>query len=183
MENIMIKGSTILLRPFQEEDVQRFESWGRERERLWGSYQRFQLDHVPLLIDAFHKTKLLSRESGFFIIETLEEARTIGFVRYNMTHFPDSDIPYPDIGFVITDPGARGKGYAGEAIRLLLDYLFAGYPTQRISAVTDTENIPAQKLLEKTGFQCEGTLRRVSFRDGRYCDLKIYSVLREEYQS
>jgi len=179
----MLKGSTVLLRPFTEEDIHQFEAWGRDRERLWGSYQRFQLDHIPQLIVAFHKTKLLSRESGFFIIENLEDSRTVGFVRYSLTQFPDPDILYPDIGFVITDPDARGKGYASEAVRLLLDYLFAGYPTERISAVTDAENIPAQKLLENTGFLCEGTLRRASFRDGKYCDWKIYSILRTEHQS
>ena len=179
----MLKGTSILLRPFKEEDLQQFQTWGQDRERLWGSYQRFQLDHVPQLIAAYQHTKLLSRESGFFIIETKTDSRIVGFVRYNMTHFPDADIPYPDIGFVITDPQARGKGYASEAVSLLLDYLFAGYPTQRISAITDADNFPAQKLLERIGFQCEGILRRVSFRDGKYCDWKIYSILRAEYQS
>lgn len=179
----MLKGSTIFLRPFTEEDIHQFEAWGRERERLWGSFQRFQLDHVPQLVAAFHKNKLLSREAAFFAIETIQDPHTVGFVRYNLTEFPDVDLPYPDIGFVITDPDARGKGYASEAVRLLLDYLFAGYPTERISAVTDAENIPAQKLLENTGFKCEGTLRRVSFRDGKYCDWKIYSILREEWDS
>jgi aminoglycoside 6'-N-acetyltransferase len=64
---------------------------------------------------------------------------------------------------------------------LLVDYLFAGYPTERIAAVTDLDNIPSQRILEGLGFQREGILRRASFRDGHWCDMAIYSILREEW--
>lgn len=175
----MIKGKCLLLRPVRDEDWTSIEEWGQSRESLWGPFQRFQLDHVPALHEAYHQTGLLRRESGFLLIETLAEQQVVGFVRYTLLNFPDADLPYPEIGFGIPDIQARGKGLATEAVSLLVAYLFSGYPAERVAAFTDVENAPAQRVLESAGFQREGVLRRASFRDGRWCDIAIYSVLRE----
>jgi RimJ/RimL family protein N-acetyltransferase len=179
----MIKGTYILLRPMRDEDWPLFEEWGRSREALWGPYQRFQLDHLPLLRDAYRQTGLLKRESGFLLVETLDDQRVVGFVRYTLIPFPDSDLPQPEIGFGITDVSARGQGFATEAVGLVLAYLFSGYPAERISALTDAENASAQHVLEEVGFRREGTLRRALFRDGHWRDVILYGILREECKS
>jgi RimJ/RimL family protein N-acetyltransferase len=178
----MIKGARVQLRPVREEDWSLFEQWAQSREAFWGPYQRFQIDHLPQLREAFRQTGLLKRESGFLIIETPQDQKVIGFVRYTLLQFPDADLPYPEIGYGITDISARGKGFAQEAVSLLIDYLFAGYPAERIAAFTDTANVPSQQVLEKLGFRREGVLRRASFRDGNWCDIAVYSVLRNEWR-
>ena len=178
----MIKGLQVALRPIQDKDWPIIEEWGQSRDALWGPFQRFQLDHLPLLRQGYEKTGLLKRESGFLLIETLTDQEVIGFVRYTLIPYPDSDIPYPEIGFGVPVTNARGKGYTKEAVKLLLEYLFSAYPTERIGAFTDGENIPAQRMMEQLGFQREGTLRRATFRDGRWCDIAIYGILRQEWQ-
>jgi RimJ/RimL family protein N-acetyltransferase len=178
----MITGARIVLRPIQDQDWPIVEEWGRNREALWGSFQRFQLDHVPLLQQAFRQTGLLTRESGLLLIETLEDQRVIGYVRYTLIPYPDSDLPHPEIGFGIPVVSAQGKGYAKEAVGLLVDYLFSGYPTERIGAFTDGDNIPAQRAMEGIGFRREGILRRAKFRDGQWRDIAIYSLLRHEWK-
>jgi len=115
------------------------------------------------------------------MVETTRDHRTVGFVRYTLTPFPDSDFPYPEIGFGIADTSAQGHGLATEAVGLLVNYLMSGYATERLGAFTDAENLPAQRLLEKLGFRREGVLRRATFRDGRWCDLAAYGLLREEW--
>jgi RimJ/RimL family protein N-acetyltransferase len=168
----MIEGARIRLRPIQDEDWRIVEEWGRSREALWGRFQRFQIDHLPVLREAYRQSVLLKRDFGFLLVETIKD-RVVGFVRYTLVHFPDADFPYPEIGFGIPEIAARGKGYATEAIGLLVAYLLAGYPTERI----------AQKVLEKLGFQREGVLRRASFRDGCWCDIVVYGILREEWKA
>jgi RimJ/RimL family protein N-acetyltransferase len=177
----MLTGKYVRLRPIRPEDWQIFEEWGKEREKLWGQYQRFQLDHLPLLQDAFQNTALLGREGGMLLIETLEEQRVVGFVRYSMLALPDADHPYPEIGFGVPDIQARGKSYGKEAVGLLLDYLFSGYPTERIAAFTDVENTPAQRLMEHLGFHREGMVRKSYFRDGVWQDMALYGILRDEF--
>ena len=178
----MIRGTRVSLRAIQDQDWPIVESWGQHREALWGPFQRFQLDHVPMLRQAFQATGLLKRESGVLLIEINEDKRIVGFVRYTLLPFPDADLPYPEIGFGIPEVEARGKGLAQEAIKLLVDYLFSGYPTERIAAFTEAENVPAQRVLEGQGFQREGVLRRAMFRDGSWRDVVIYGLLRQEWQ-
>jgi RimJ/RimL family protein N-acetyltransferase len=177
----MIEGSRILLRPIQERDWALLEAWGERRAGLWGRFQRFQLDHLPLLRRAYAQTSLLSRESGFLLIETRLDRQVIGFVRYTLIPYPDSDLPHPEIGFGLPEASVQGKGYAKEALQLLVDYLFAGYPCERISAFTDPENLPARRVMESLGFQCEGALRRALFRDGEWRDVALYGLLRREW--
>ena len=176
----MIKGSRILLRPIQDKDWIFFEEWGRSKDALWGPYQRFQLDHVPILRQAYQKTRLLTRESGFLLIETIQDQQVIGYTRYTLIPYPDADNPHPEIGFGVPAASSQGKGYAKEAVRLLVVYLFAGYPVERIIAFTDTENVPAHRVMKSVGFQQEGILRRSMFRDGQWRDLAIYGILRSE---
>ena len=177
----MIKGKHIALRPVQEEDWPILEVWGQDRMALWGPFQRFQLDHIPQLRQAYQKTGLLSRESGFLLVETVPAGEVVGYVRYTLMSVPDVDTPHPEIGVGIPEISGRGKGYAGEAVQLLVEYLFAGYPVERITAFTDAENIPAQRVLEKNGFRQEGRLRRAMFRDGQWRDVLIYGLLRQEF--
>ncbi len=178
----MIKGTNIILRPIKDEDWPTIEEWGSDQNALWGPFQRFQLDHVPQLHQAYQQMGLLTRESGFLLIETNQEQEVVGYVRYTLIPYPDADMPYPEIGFGIPQANAQGKGYAKEAVKLLVAYLFAGYPAERIIAFTEQENIPAQRVLEKNSFAQEGQLRRSIFRDGQWRDILIYGILRQEAQ-
>jgi len=174
----MLEGALVRLRPVEEKDLGLLEQWGRSREGLWGSYQRFQLDHLPMLVSAFRENGLLSRDFAILLIEDVSDESVVGFVRYTLLRFPDADLPYPEIGYGVPDDANRGRGVATEATRLLVEYLFAGYPCERIAAFADVENVPSRRVLEKLGFEHEGTLRRATFRDGAWRDLAVYSLLR-----
>jgi RimJ/RimL family protein N-acetyltransferase len=176
----MLTGKDVCLRPIRSEDWQIFEEWGKKRENLWGLYQRFQVDHLSLLRDAFRSSALLGREGDMLLIETLEEQRVVGFVQHSMLSTPDAEHPYPEIGFGVPDIQARRNGYGKEAVALLLDYLFSGYPTERIAAYTDVDNIPAQHLLEHLGFKQEGVICKCFFCDGAWQDIALYGILRDE---
>ena len=85
------------------------------------------------------------------------------------------------IGFTLL-PEARGRGFASEAVLLLVDYLFLHTQDQRIQAETHPDNHASQRVLEKAGFQLEGRLRRTVFSRGQWRDTLMYSLLREEWQ-
>ena len=77
-------------------------------------------------------------------------------------------------------PEFRGRGYGTAAQRLLVRYLFAHTQVNRIEATTEITNVAEQRALEKAGFTREGILRGTAFRQGRWHDQVIYSVLRDE---
>ena len=52
----------------------------------------------------------------------------------------------------------------------------------RIQASTNAGNVTSQKVLEKVGFQKEGTIRKSFFLKGELRDAYLYSILREEWK-
>jgi RimJ/RimL family protein N-acetyltransferase len=66
------------------------------------------------------------------------------------------------------------------AQRLLVRYLFAHTQVNGVEATTEITNAADQRALEKAGFTREGVLRGTTFRQGRWHDQVIYSVLRDE---
>ena len=79
-------------------------------------------------------------------------------------------------------PTDRRKGYASEAIRIMVDYLFLSKDIIRIQAKVDPENLASWKALEKTGFTREGILRKTFYCRGEWRDDCMYSILREEWK-
>jgi RimJ/RimL family protein N-acetyltransferase len=79
-------------------------------------------------------------------------------------------------------PGERGKGYCTEAINLLLDFLFLSSAVARVQVITDTKNAASLRVLEKTGFRKEGTIRKFMFSRGEWRDGYLCSILREEWK-
>jgi RimJ/RimL family protein N-acetyltransferase len=77
-------------------------------------------------------------------------------------------------------PEARGRGVGTAAHRLLVAYLFAHTLAYRIEADTEVDNIAERRTLEKAGFTQEGVLRGSFFRDGRWRDAVLYSILRDD---
>jgi len=78
-------------------------------------------------------------------------------------------------------PGHRGKGYGGAAQRDLVAYLFSHTRVERIQATTDPTNIAERTCLERIGFVLEGTVRMAQWRQGRWHDQLLYSILRNEF--
>lgn len=72
------------------------------------------------------------------------------------------------------------QGYATEAVRVLVPFLFDHYGAERVQAHTFAENAASGRVLDKAGLSYEGTLRRAMYRRGRYWDVRMYSVLRSE---
>jgi len=79
-------------------------------------------------------------------------------------------------------PELRGKGYGRRIYEAVKKYCFDVLNLHRVwLAVLDT-NQHAIRLYEKQGFQVEGRYREAIFRDGRYHDYILMSILEEEYR-
>jgi ribosomal-protein-alanine N-acetyltransferase len=73
-----------------------------------------------------------------------------------------------------------GRGYATEAVQLLVDHLFAAKQRYRIQLVIVPANTASCRVAEKCGFTLEGTVRGAFFNDGRNHDVLLYSLLRTD---
>lgn len=77
----------------------------------------------------------------------------------------------------------RGRGIASEALRLAVWFGFKQVNLVRIQAHVMTGNLASVVMLEKCGFKLEGHLRKRIKHRGRWKDLLLYAILREEWQA
>jgi RimJ/RimL family protein N-acetyltransferase len=86
-----------------------------------------------------------------------------------------------EIGFTLAER-YQGHGYATEAVRLLIGYLFTVRGKHRIIAYCDTRNAPSAAVLERLGMRREGHLRESTWAKGEWTDDLLYAVLDHEWQ-
>ncbi len=92
----------------------------------------------------------------------------------------DTDGCQAEVGFSLSPP-FHGKGYATEAVRAMMDYLFTKRALHRLYASVDPDNGPSIRLLEKLGFRFEAHfIKSYRMRGGWYDDV-IYGILDEEW--
>ena len=74
------------------------------------------------------------------------------------------------------------NGYATEAARAIVDWVFSVPTVWRLSATCDVENLASARVLEKAGLEREAVLRRAILRpnlSGQPRDALLYSRVRE----
>lgn len=74
-----------------------------------------------------------------------------------------------------------GKGYATEAYMLLLEYAFCERGFHRIGAHVLEDNKASIALHKKCGFSCDGVFRKATFKNGRWQNQFVFSILEEEF--
>ena len=84
-----------------------------------------------------------------------------------------------ELGYYIAEE-YWGKGIMTEAVKQICEYVFAKSDIIRIYAEPFAYNIASCRVLEKVGFQYEGTLRSNAVKNSKVIDMKMYSLLKEE---
>jgi RimJ/RimL family protein N-acetyltransferase len=91
------------------------------------------------------------------------ERDTHGYVGGTGFHAPDWQVPAAEIGYFLVAP-ARGRGYATEAVALLVRFAFDHLNVNRVHASCDAANAASAGVLRRAGLLDEGC-RRAQARD------------------
>lgn len=83
-----------------------------------------------------------------------------------------------ELGYYIAEE-YWGKGIMTEAVKQICKYVFEKSDVIRIYAEPFAYNMASCRVLEKAGFQYEGTLRKNAVKNGKIIDMKMYSILKE----
>lgn len=78
--------------------------------------------------------------------------------------------------------GEQRKGYAREAVLLLLRYFFQERRYQKVYATVYSFNEASTRLHESLGYQLEGRQRRMVYTNGAYHDHLLYGLTVEEFR-
>lgn len=82
------------------------------------------------------------------------------------------------MGYYIAEP-FWGKGLGTSAVKQTCEFIFAHTDIIRIFAEPFAYNTASCRILEKSGFICEGILGSNAVKNGQVIDMKIYSNIKE----
>ena len=170
----MIVGEKVRLRPIEGDDLPRCVKWFADpdvRHHL-ANYLPFSLAQEERWFEAL-QGRTEREEALLLAIETADGVH-VGNVGLSDINWKDR---HAELGIVIGEKTYWGRGYGTDAIRTLLSLAFREMNLHRVFLRVDTDNARGIRCYEKAGFQREGVLREVVFRDGVYCDQYVMSVL------
>lgn len=172
------QGPRVRLRAFEAEDWEIYHAWNVDDEQT----RNLDQIHFPQSADAARQwaEREAAREpdgDNFrFVIEN-EHREVVGDIS---TH--DCDLRVGAFSFGISiRPDQRGKGYAAEAIPLVLRYYFREKRYQKVTVTIFSFNEPSVRLHERLGFQLEGRIRRTAYTAGAHHDALVYGMTAEEF--
>ncbi len=182
MNEQLFRGELVRLTAFDvEKDAETESRWTHHAEFSRLAFAEPAKPLSPVTVKKkYDDEKEKERNRYRFAIRTLADDRLIGFIALNWIEW-NNGAAFLSLG--IADAAERGKGYAREALRLILRYAFAELNLFRLSAVTASYNERAIEFLQRAGFQAEVCRREAFHRDGKRWDAVGLGMLREEWKA
>lgn len=179
MENAYLQDGNTALRAFRESDLPELGGWwddARVTEFLeMGARPTRQKD-----LDSFLTTAVQSDDSVCFAICDAETGKIIGTCGLYLISWVARRAQF---NILIGEPDAWDRGHGSRAARLTLAYGFDTLNLNSVNLGVNAENKRAVKSYENAGYVKEGVRRSFIFRNGRYYDVALFSVLRDEFNA
>ncbi len=121
--------------------------------------------------------KYRSGEPSSWGIEEKASGRIIGTIGYMWYQRENRAC---EIGYSLSR-AHWNRGYMTEALREVIDYSFRELSMHRVEAQHETANPASGAVMRKCGMSKEGTLRGRLYNKGKYVDVDLYSILKEDY--
>ncbi len=181
---VILEGEKCTLRTFSESEAKALATLLKNNKYFWSTYEPIHRDEF-YTVEAQHKKILesmemlaMNREYTFGIYEKGSEHLIGHIALYAIKRMPYSS------GFVgySMDQHFVGQGIATDAVRVILDFAFTKVKLHRVEAYITPKNIASIRVIEKSGFQQEGLLRKLLYINGEWVDHYMYAIIEEEYR-
>lgn len=130
--------------------------------------QRFNDRLAPWQVTSFHMLCL--------VVRLKSSGEAVGLIGTNAEWAPYRQA---EVGYSFLSEHC-GKGYGSEALGALTDYLFEHCEFHKIKAQVVEGNWPSRRVLEKNGFQLEGTLRDNYLLRGEWVNDWVFGRLKND---
>lgn len=169
----------LFLEPMQEKDFQEikkaFASEERIKHYLPGAFRYYNDTQLKALLEDWND------EASSFLYSLKEKSskKMIGLINLDEVSYL---MRRYEMGVLLLDKNFEGKGYAREACQKILSHMFVQYQMHRVSVKVMQGNEASIKLFKNLGFKEEGRLRDFVWRDGKYLDMLLLSLLEQEWK-
>jgi len=170
---------SIYLRAFELDDYILINKWRTDPEiqSLTGGNMNFVSSHREKM---WVEDKIKNNQQNIYLgICLSDNNELIGYLSINDIDWRNRKAWWG--GLVVGEKEHRNFGYATDASRLMLQYIFNELGLNRFSGYWLTSNIPSIKVAEKLGFKKEGLLKESVYKNGKYHDLYLMTILQEEF--
>lgn len=176
-----IAGERILLREEISEDLDAMHQWLSDPEvnrfLCWGTHTREET--LVQLAEGIGEQFNPQRKKYYFTLALKDSGQVIGSTGIEVLNLQASG-GEGEIGYFL-NKSYWGRGYASEAVQLLLDFGFRSLNLHKISASCMEGNEASEQVMQRCGMQKEAQLRKSVFWLGKWQDRLIYSILLEEW--
>lgn len=182
-----LRGKTVSLHTWEEEDQDFFQE-NRNRTDIRRPLTDVRPRNQEQVEETFEERMYGEDNSGMlFLVCTGDEEAMVTGDEDGLTRVGEVGIPWVNdphgSGMLMywAAPDQQGNGYIPEATSLLLDHAFGERRLNKVWAVAIEPNEASQRVLEKLGFEHEGTHRNETWYEGEFVDSLRYGILAEEW--
>ena len=157
-------GDLVFLKPLNLSDKKQIKKWNKDEE-----VSQYREIYVP----GDNKFQNIS-----FGIHDQKSQKLIGDIGISLI---DVKNKHAEIGMTIGDKDYWNKGYGTDLVKAILKFCFIDLKLNKVYLDVWEENKRAIGCYSKCGFKKDGVLREHVFRDGRYHNKWVMSILKNEW--
>ena len=169
----------LIIRRMNMDDARDIFEYGRDRmvarHVLWDAY--VSISEARAYVRVMQRRYRLG-EPASWCIELKKTGRVIGTIGYM---WYQRDHASAEVGYSLARD-QWNKGIMTEALERVLQYSFEELNMHRVEAQHEVDNPASGAVMRKCGMQHEGRLRGRLMNKGRYVDVDVYGILREDYR-
>ncbi|MDQ0351899.1 RimJ/RimL family protein N-acetyltransferase [Alkalibacillus filiformis] len=176
----MFSSNRIYLRKVELGDTELYQSWRNDVDVMYSTNPSLDVYSYEDTRSFVENVLVNSNTSKSYIIVERNGETPIG-----ITSLINMDYKNRNAECII-DLGNKqywGKGYAKEALTLLLNYAFMELNLHRVSLKVFDFNEAAIQLYQKLGFKEEGRAREALYRNGKWYDVIHMGLLKDEFNN
>ena len=172
LSKLPLSGENVRLTSLYTEDLHQLDEFFNNMQSL--------IYYLPSTVRPFNRNQLekllLEWNDGVscFVFAIRIDNQLAGLINLDDVDWVNS---HTEIGIALTDFAERGKGYALEALNLMLDYTFNSLGLHKVWARIIDGNQPSVKLFEQAGFKIEGEMKEHVRRNGEWKSMHIYGLI------
>lgn len=172
-------GKTVVLRALEAEDMEMLRATVNDPdiEHLVGGWS-FPVSRSAQM--KWYDNQIIDKNNVRYAIEITENNEFIGMISLTNIDWKNRT---GMSAIKLKQDAPHGRGYGCDAEFTLLKYAFEELNLHRITANVLEYNIPSIKLHTKVGAKQEGIQREAIYKHGKYHDVILFGILKEDFYS
>jgi RimJ/RimL family protein N-acetyltransferase len=174
----IVRGEMVFLRAAERSDIPIFVRWFNDGELI--SFLGMRAPMSQAMEEKWFEEMLArqGKETHHFVICLAKDGKPVGATTLFGVDYVNGNA---GIGISIGEKNLWGRGIGTDAMFALMDFGFGQLRLERLWLEVYDYNSRARRSYDKCGFVLEGVQRHAIFKNGRYIDVQLMSILRDEW--